>query len=109
MKKRSKLLYALALTLCLSIFFASSALLAVQARGNVETGREASLKLTYGYAGKTFEVLVDGVTNEEYNLSSRTKSGRLVHLKGDEALVGSFVNVKITSSTTWALFGELED
>ncbi len=57
MKKRSKLLYALALTLCLSIFFASSALLAVQARGNVETGREASLKLTYGYAGKTFEGL----------------------------------------------------
>ena len=61
------------------------------------------------YVGKVFEVLVDGCADEEYNLSSRTKSGRLVHLKGDAALVGSFVKAKITSSTTWALFGELED
>ena len=63
MKKRSKLLYALALTLCLSIFFASSALLAVQARGNVETGREASLKLTqiFEEAQKAADLYVENV------------------------------------------------
>ena len=60
------------------------------------------------YEGKTFRVLVDGETGkEEYNLSSRTNGGRLVHLKGDPGLIGQFVNVKITASNTWALYGEL--
>ncbi len=60
------------------------------------------------YVGRTVRVLVDGVNEgEEYNLSSRTKEGRLVHLKGCPEMVGSFAEVKITSSTTWALFGEI--
>ena len=60
------------------------------------------------YEGKTLRVLVDGETGrEEYNLSSRTNGGRLVHLKGDKALIGRFVDVKITASNTWALYGEV--
>ncbi len=60
------------------------------------------------YEGRTLRVLVDGETGrDEYNLSSRTNGGRLVHLKGDPALIGQFVNVKIVSSNTWALYGEL--
>ena len=60
------------------------------------------------YVGKTAEVLVDGVSKDEkYPLTSRTKEGRLVHLAGDESLIGQFVNVKIVGSTTWALFGEM--
>lgn len=59
------------------------------------------------YEGKTLRVLVDGETGrDEYNLSSRTNGGRLVHLKGDKALIGRFVDVKITASNTWALYGE---
>ena len=62
------------------------------------------------YEGKTLRVLVDGETGkEEYNLSSRTCGGRLVHLKGDPAFIGRFVNVKITTSNTWALYGEVEE
>ena len=62
------------------------------------------------YEGKTVRVLVDGTTGKpEYNLSSRTNGGRLVHLKGDESLIGKFVDVKITSSNTWALYGEVAD
>jgi tRNA-2-methylthio-N6-dimethylallyladenosine synthase len=62
------------------------------------------------YEGKTLRVLVDGETGkEEYNLSSRTNGGRLVHLKGDKSLIGRFINVKITSSNTWALYGEVID
>jgi tRNA-2-methylthio-N6-dimethylallyladenosine synthase len=58
--------------------------------------------------GQTLQVLVDGTEGSgEYNLSSRTKGGRLVHLAGDPALVGQFVQVEITSSSTWALFGKL--
>ena len=61
------------------------------------------------YEGRTLRVLVDGETGrEEYNLSSRTNGGRLVHLKGDPALIGKFLDVKITSSNTWALYGSVE-
>ena len=60
------------------------------------------------YEGKTMRVLVDGETGrEEYNLSSRTNGGRLVHLRGDPALIGQFAEVKIVSSNTWALYGEI--
>lgn len=59
------------------------------------------------YEGKTVKVLVDGETGkEEYNLSSRTNGGRLVHLRGDKSLIGQFIQVKIVSSNTWALYGE---
>ena len=61
------------------------------------------------YEGKTVRVLVDGETGKpEYNLSSRTNGGRLVHLRGDPKLIGQFIDVKITSSNTWALYGEVE-
>ncbi len=61
------------------------------------------------YEGKTLRVLIDGETGKEpYNLSSRTNGGRLVHLKGDPALIGRFAEAKITASNTWALYGEIE-
>ena len=60
------------------------------------------------YEGKTVRVLIDGETGKpEYNLSSRTNGGRLVHLHGDPSLVGQFAEVKIISSNTWALYGQL--
>ena len=61
------------------------------------------------YEGKTLRVLVDGETGKEpYNLSSRTSGGRLVHLQGAPSLIGQFVNARITTSNTWALYGEVE-
>ena len=60
------------------------------------------------YEGRTLRVLIDGETGrEEYNLSSRTNGGRLVHLKGDPAWIGRFADVTITASNTWALYGEI--
>ena len=60
------------------------------------------------YEGKTLRVLIDGETGrEEYNLSSRTNGGRLVHLKGDPAWIGRFADVTITASNTWALYGAI--
>ena len=60
------------------------------------------------YEGKTLRVLIDGETGrDEYNLSSRTNGGRLVHLRGDKSLIGSFAEVRITASNTWALYGEI--
>ena len=60
------------------------------------------------YEGTTQRVLVDGADGRgEWNLTARTKGGRLVHLKGDENLVGTFAEVRITDSNTWALYGQL--
>ena len=75
-----------------------------------ETANRISAEKHKEYEGKVFRVLVDGETGrDEYNLSSRTNGGRLVHLKGDPSLVGQFLNVKITASNTWALYGEIEN
>ena len=41
-----------------------------------------------------------------HNLNARTAGGRLVHLTGDPALLGQFVDLKITGASTWTLFGE---
>ena len=61
------------------------------------------------YVGKTMQVLVDGEgEGGEYNLTARTSGGRLVHLAGDRALIGSFTDVEITGSTNWALFGKIK-
>ena len=61
------------------------------------------------YVGKTLRCLVDGETDDvRYPLSARTAGGRLVHLVGDKAAVGTYREVKITDSNTWALFGEMQ-
>ncbi len=72
-------------------------LCAVQNRISEEIHRE--------YIGKTFRCLVDGVDGDR--LTARTEGSRLVRFAGDNALIGSFVNLTITDSTTWSLCGEL--
>ncbi len=60
------------------------------------------------YVGTVQRCLVDGLGDDpRNNLNARTPGNRLVHLSGDEALIGQYVDVKITGCSTWALFGEL--
>ena len=60
------------------------------------------------YVGQTVPVLVDGEGREGgYPLTGRTPGGRLVHLNGDAAAIGSFRRAAITEASTWALFGTL--
>ena len=59
------------------------------------------------YVGRTLRVLVDGREGE--NLTARTDGGRLVRLTGDDSLIGRFVPVTITGSTTWSLTGRLAE
>ena len=62
------------------------------------------------YVGKTLRALVTGKSdNDSYPLDARTNGGRLIHTAGPEQAIGKFVNVKITDSNTWALFGEIID
>lgn len=73
----------------------------------LEAANRISAEKHREYEGKALRVLVDGETGKpEYNLSSRTNGGRLVHLRGDRSLIGQFADVKITATNTWALFGE---
>ena len=71
-------------------------LLAVQNRISEERHR--------AYVGKTVRVLVDGQDGDL--LTGRTDGGRLVRLPGDLTLLGRFIPVAITGSTTWSLTGE---
>ena len=75
----------------------------------LEAQNEISAKRHASYVGKTVRVLVDGESGDSrWPLQSRTDGGRLVHLVGDKSLIGQYVQVKITDSNTWALFGEAE-
>ena len=55
--------------------------------------------------GKTLRCLVDGQDKEL--LTARTEGGRLVRFQGDPQLVGQYVELTITGSTTWSLTGEI--
>ena len=59
------------------------------------------------YIGKTVRVLVDGESDDpDWPLSCRTEGNRLVRVRGDKALIGTFADVTIQNSNTWALYGE---
>ena len=73
----------------------------------LEVQNAMSAKLHADYIGKTVRVLVDGESDDaNFPLSSRTEGNRLVRLKGDKNLIGQFIDVKVTDSNTWALYGE---
>ena len=58
--------------------------------------------------GNVYKVLVDGVSKtDEGMLSGYTEENKLVHFKGDELLIGTIINVKITESHTYSLIGEI--
>ena len=59
------------------------------------------------YVGKTFCCLVDATDNDQ--LTARTEGGRLVRFEGTSDLIGNFVNITITGSTTWSLTGKLAE
>lgn len=60
------------------------------------------------YVGKTYEVLVEGISkNNSEILTGRTRGFKLVHFKGGKRNIGQLVNVKITGHNSFALEGEL--
>lgn len=60
-------------------------------------------------AGKTAEVLVEGLSKNSANmLGGRTRTNKIVHFKGSTDLIGRLVLVKIEKTGTWSLEGTLE-
>ena len=72
---------------------------------HLEVNIEAHAK---SMVGKTYDVLVDGVSKTDGNmLSGYTEENKLVHFKGDISLVGSIIKVKIIESHTYSMIGEI--
>ncbi|MBQ1780155.1 MAG: tRNA (N6-isopentenyl adenosine(37)-C2)-methylthiotransferase MiaB [Bacteroidales bacterium] len=73
-----------------------------------DTQNAISAEIHAQYVGQTARVLVDEESGDlRWPLQGRTAGGRLVHLTGDKAILGTYQTVKITDSNTWALFGEI--
>lgn len=57
--------------------------------------------------GRVFKVLVEGASKTDSNImAGRTDGGKIVNFKGDAALVGSLIEVRVTKAKTFALEGE---
>ncbi len=62
------------------------------------------------YLGRVERVIVDDVENKNGACvySARTSTNKLVHFESDENYIGKFINVKITRTGAFDLFGEIE-
>lgn len=62
------------------------------------------------YVGKTIKILIEGKSKtDEKKYTGRNDKNRLVHIEGDESLVGKFCNVKIDRADTFAMYGTVID
>ena len=69
---------------------------------------EMSLEHNVATIGKTYEVLVEGVSKKNPNrLTGRTRTNKVVHFDSDGAEPGSFRTVRIVDARTHHLGGEL--
>lgn len=60
------------------------------------------------YVGTIQKILVEGVSKTNVStLTGRTEGGKVVNFEGESELVGQMVDVKITNSQTWSLFGKI--
>ncbi len=74
----------------------------------IEVQNACSLAESKTYLEKIERVLVEGESKKNKEvLSGRTSSNKIVLFRGDKALEGTFVNVKINDCKTWTLYGEI--
>lgn len=72
----------------------------------LKTQEEIAASRCRDMVGSTQRVLVEEVNEKNGYLSSRTSGNIIVEVKGDESLIGTFQNVKITEARNWILRGE---
>lgn len=73
----------------------------------LETLNPIIYELNRQKVGKEFKVLAEAVSQSDGSfITGRTDDNSLVHFKGDESLIGTMVNVKITDCKTFYLIGE---
>jgi len=65
-------------------------------------------EISKSHVGNTYEVLAEEVSKSDTGLlTGRLDDNSLVHFKGGEAFIGSFVNVKIIDCKTFYLMGKI--
>lgn len=74
----------------------------------LEVQREISDRHYKRFVGKTMRVLADGKSRKhEGFLTGKSNEFIIAEFEGDESLIGSFVNIKVTDSMNWAVTGEI--
>ncbi len=74
----------------------------------VETLNAITAEKNALYAGRTEKVLVEGVSkSDERTCSGRTDTFKLVNFNGGADQIGQIVDVRITETKTFSLFGEI--
>ncbi|MCR4563722.1 MAG: tRNA (N6-isopentenyl adenosine(37)-C2)-methylthiotransferase MiaB [Clostridiales bacterium] len=68
---------------------------------------QIAAKRTAKMDGKTYRVLCEGISrNDSSLLSGRTDGNVIIEFKGDNSLIGKYVNVKVTQPLNWIVRGE---
>jgi len=69
---------------------------------------EMAVAISQSMVGTTQRVLVSGPSRKDpTEMSGRTENNRVVNFKGDKALIGQFVDIRITEAFTNSLRGQL--
>ena len=73
----------------------------------VEVQNKNSFDNNKRMVGRNISVYVEGLSKKNNNrLAARTISNKLVHLKGEDSLIGQYVNVEIEEAFSWFLVGK---
>lgn len=73
----------------------------------VEAVNRKSLERNSAYLGNIYEVLVEGQSKYDPEvLQGRTRTGKTVNFKGEEALIGNLVKVRISKVGTFSMNGD---
>jgi tRNA-2-methylthio-N6-dimethylallyladenosine synthase len=74
----------------------------------IDVQRELSAELKVKDIGKTYEVLVEGVSKKKkHELSGRTTQNKIVVFPARTAKIGDYITVKINAATSGTLIGEI--
>ena len=73
----------------------------------LEVQNDISAKRNLRHLGKIEKILVEGKSKTDPDmLTGRNYANKIVNFKGEESLIGTFADVKITKAQTWILYGE---
>ena len=74
----------------------------------LEVQNRISREINETYAGKTEEIMVEGLSKtNDTMMCGRTSGGKIVNFPKDDSLKnGDFIDIKITKISTWSLAGE---
>lgn len=76
----------------------------------LKTQEEIAARRTAGMLGKTYRVLVEGVSKSDGNLlSGRTDGNVVIEFPADSALVGTYQDVTVTDTRSWQVAGILQE